>query len=91
MEIVIRYSTRAHPEDHKPGHCDCSCFGRGFTLLVDEETRQPLMFGRVVSRTDTHVYVDWYEDYRTGEWTYEGDEPWGTQEYPIEQFTEVIR
>jgi hypothetical protein len=85
VERIIRYSTKPHPEDHKPGHCDCSCFGRGFTIRHDGEG--PTAFGRVVARDDENVYIDWFEVYGSG------DEPenWHADPWPLTLFTEITR
>lgn len=84
-EQIVSYSIRAHPEDHKSGHCDCSCFGRDTTLRVDGKT--PTAFGRVVARDDTHVYVDWYEVFRGGQ----EPDSWHADPWPLEQYTEHVR
>jgi hypothetical protein len=85
MDRIIRYSTPAHPEDHQPGHCDCSCFGRGFTVRVNDDGITA--FGRVVSKDDTHVYIDWYELYRDGK----EPENWHADPWPLTLFSEITR
>lgn len=86
MERVLRYSiAAAHPEDHKPGHCDCSCFGRGFTVRLTDE--KVTAFGRVVARDDEYVYIDWFETYGNGQ----EPESWHADPWSLTLFSEITK
>jgi hypothetical protein len=87
VERIVHYSVKAHPEDHKPGHCDCSCFGRSMTLRYDDELQSPTAFGRLVARDDENVYIDWFE------LCYIDKEPenWHADPWPLTLFEEHTR
>ena len=61
-------------------------------MLVDTETKKPVAFGRLASKDDEFVYVDWYEDYGTRTLWFDDDFPRAHGDpWPLSLYTEVIR